>query len=78
MKKTVSLITGMILSLVFEISVHFPVMDENIPLATVEHVPEKGVSMLLECLRRTMAGGYGILCGALALIIAMYMMRQGK
>ncbi len=73
-----SITLGIFLALVLLISYNLAVSDTTYTLATVEHVPESGLPLLLEEMRRIMVPGYGLTAGALAAVIAwiLYHIRE--
>jgi len=65
-----SLLIGIMLSVTFVLSAHFPVLTDNTPLATVDHLPQAGVSLLLEQIRVRLTSGYEIEASLLAIGLA--------
>ena len=71
-KRTVmiSTILGIYLSLVFYISVNFPSIESNLPLASVDALPQNALSRFLDHVRCALDAGYGIEQTLTALLIA--------
>ncbi len=72
-----SITLGIFLALVLLISCNLSVSDATYTLATVEHVPEGGLPLLLELMRRIMVPDYGLTAGALAAVIAWILSFSG-
>jgi hypothetical protein len=61
---------GIFLALVLLISYNLKIDESALILATVDHVPEGGLPLLLEHARRVMGAGYGLVPSLMALVIA--------
>ncbi len=69
-RAALSIAAGIFLALVLEVSYNLAVSGETLVLATVEHVPEAGLPMLLEMIRQVTVPGYGLMSGVLAAVLA--------
>lgn len=68
-----SLMGGVCISLVFIMNTHFPPMVSNMPLATVDALPQNAIAIFLDNIRIAFDAGYGIEVSLIALLISTFL-----